>query len=388
MHPLTDKLVWLLAVIMGGVYLLPMGFDALLAIALAFLLLNSPELRLSARSLLRDPLFACALLLLCYLGLSVFWSEPLTLKTGVQLWLRLVFIIAFVVAVALCVGATSATMVLFSQAVTVCALLCGLVSITLFYLEPPEHERLQGLFRFDNPGRIGRMFAVAALFNLCLLHLGRGHWRWLAWAGLAVSCFAVALSGTRSAWLAALIGIVCYMLAGYRTNFARVFLVSLACVALVGMGLGYLLLDDPAALSRLFPRGDSFRLSIWQANLADIRNGHLWFGWGQLVDHWIEAEGYRFRGPHNMFLAMLGAGGIPALVMYCVVLVWTGMRLVKQLEQPAARLGLALFVAGIAAFLFNGDRIIDKVNFVWFVLWFPLAVALVAPAPAVTANPR
>lgn len=382
MLTVNDKLAWLLAVILGGVYLLPMAFDALLGIALLALLITRSELHAPVRRVFSDPLYLCAVALLLYLGASVFWSADITPKSVAQLWLRMLFVMVFVVGLAVSQHQTPVTLLLACRAVAVGALLCALVSIVLFYLYPPERGRLEGLFRFDNPGRIGRMFAVALLFDITLMQLDRGRWRWLGAASFIVCSVAILLSGTRSAWLAAVFGVVCLALLSWRPNPDKARATILAAVGLTTLFVVYILADHPQAFAQLFPRGDSFRLSIWQANLRDIMDGHLWFGWGQLVEHWVEAEGQRFRGPHNMFLAILAAGGIPALVMFCVILGWTFLRLVRRVGQPAAALGLVLLIAGLAAHLFNGDRIIDKVNFVWFVLWVPLGFALAFPLEA------
>jgi exopolysaccharide production protein ExoQ len=379
----NDRLAWLLAVILGGVYLLPMAFDALLGIALLVLLITRSELHAPVRRVFSDPLYLCVLALLLYLGASVFWSADITPKSAAQLWLRMLFVMVFVVGLAVSQHQTPLTLLRACRAVAIGALLCALVSIFMFYLYPPERGRLEGLFRFDNPGRIGRMFAVALLFDITLMQLDRGRWRWLGAASFIVCSVAVVLSGTRSAWLAAAFGVVCLVLISWRPNLNKALATMVAIMGLVTLLVVYILADHPQVFAQLFPRGDSFRMAIWQANLRDILDGHLWFGWGQLVEHWIEAEGSLFRGPHNMFLALLGAGGIPALVMFCVILGWTGVRLVRHAGQPAASLGLVLLIAGVAAHLFNGDRIIDKVNFVWFVLWVPVGFALVfSPDPA------
>ena len=36
----------------------------------------------------------------------------------------------------------------------------------------------------------------------------------------------------------------------------------------------------------------------------------------------------------------------------------------------------ALLMFGLATLLFDGDRLIEKVNFIWFVVWVPVGLAL------------
>jgi len=77
-----------------------------------------------------------------------------------------------------------------------------------------------------------------------------------------------------------------------------------------------------------------------------------------------------------MYLSVGGHIGLPGLTLFLGLLLWISLRLFRNLNAAPARLGLCLLVAGCAMFIFNGDRLIDKVNFVWYVVWFPLAVAL------------
>ncbi|MCX2982611.1 O-antigen ligase domain-containing protein [Halieaceae bacterium IMCC14734] len=372
---MNEKLAWLLAVILGGVFLLPMAFDVLLGIALLAVLIQYSELHAPVLRVLKDPLYLCALALLLYLSASVLWSANISPKGVAQLWLRMLFVMVFVLGLAVAHQRTSITLLRACQVVAIAALLCALLSLILFYMYPPADSRLEGPFRLENPGRIGRMLAVALLFAITLFQLERGRWRWLAALSFVVCSMALINTGTRSAWLAAVFGIFCWLLVSWHPKLNK-------AVAVAGVGsvllalLLYVMTYHPELSAQLFPRGDSFRMSIWQANLRDILDGHVWFGWGQLVEHRVEMGGYLFRGTHNMFLAMLAAGGLPALVMFCVVLGWTGLRLVRHAGGAAATLGLVLLIAGVAGFLFNGDRIIDKVNFVWFVVWVPLGFAI------------
>jgi O-antigen ligase len=375
-----DKITWLIAAIMGSVFLVPMAVDTVLALGLLFLLLTDAQVAESAGRFTRDPLFWCGSALLLYLGMSVFWSSGAGWMGVGQIWLRIFFIIGFTLLLAASQWELPDSGSRILHAVILGVLISSVIIIIWFYYAPPVDGRLRGLFRFDNPGRAGRMYAATLPFALCAIQLCRGRWRVLAGCALVTAFAVVLLTDTRAAWLAAVVGMLVYVIAALQRDALRFMgLLLLCCV--VAMLLALWAVDDPAMRSALFPRGDSFRFGIWNAHVNDWLAGNYWFGHGQLVDRWVVVDGQNFRGAHNMYLSMLGHGGVPALVLFFTMLLWTGSRLLQHLDRPQARLGLALLLAGCAAFLLNGDRIIDKVNFVWFVLWYPMGIALAFGKP-------
>lgn len=374
-HAGLHKITWLIAVIMGSVFLVPMAVDTVLALGLLFLLLTDAEVAESAGRFTRDPLFWCGSTLLLYLGMSVFWSSGVGWMGVGQIWLRLFFIIGFTLMVAASQQELPESGTRILHAVILGVLVSSVIIIIWFYFSPPTDGRLQGLFRFDNPGRAGRMYAATLPFALCAIQLSRGRWRVLAGCALVAAFAVVVLTDTRAAWLAAVVGMLVYVIAALQRD-ALKFTGLLLLTGVVAMLLAWWAVEDPGMRSALFPRGDSFRLGIWNAHINELLEGNYWFGRGQLVDRWVVVDGQKFRGAHNMYLSMLGHGGVPAFILFFTMLFWTGSRLLQNLDQPQARLGLALLLAGCAAFLLNGDRIIDKVNFIWFVLWYPLGIAL------------
>lgn len=378
--PLTgaDKVAWLIAVIMGSVFLVPMAADAVLGLALLWLLLRDPEAAESIGRITRDRLFWCGLALLLYLGCSVFWSPGVDWQGAGQIWLRLAFIIGFTLAVAASLGQLPACGTRICHAVILGVLVCTAITLTWFYLAPPEGGRLQGLFRFNNPGRAGPMYAATLPFALCAIQLERGRWRLLGACALVAAIVAVLLTDTRAAWLTAVIAILVHVIATLQRDSLRFTGILVFCCALALL-FAVWAAEDPALRSLLFPRGGSFRYEIWRAHFNDALQGNYWFGWGQLVDHWVVVDRWEFRGGHNMYLSLFGHGGVLGLLLFLSTLLWIGCRLLRHLELPQARIGIALLLAGSGAFFLNGDRIIDNVNFIWFVLWYPMGIALAAP---------
>ncbi|MCZ6829456.1 MAG: O-antigen ligase family protein [Gammaproteobacteria bacterium] len=384
------KMGWLIALIMGSVFLVPMPVDAIFGLGLLLLLLTHTEAAESARRITRDRLFWCGSALLLYLGASAFWSLGMDWMGVTQIWLRIAFIMTFTLVVAASLSELPGCETRIRHAVILGVLVCALITIVWFYLVPPADARLQGLFRFNNPGRAGRMYSATLPFALCVIQVDRGRWRALGVCALVAAGVALLLTDTRAAWLAGAVGMMVYGIATHQRDSLRFTGVLVFCCVVAAL-FALWAIDNTTVRSSLFPRGDSFRLGIWSEHFKHVLEGNYWFGRGQLVENWVVVDGHRFRGAHNMYLSILGQGGVVGLLLFLTTLAWVGIRLLLHLDLSQARLGLGLLLAGCAAFLLNGDRIIDKVNFVWFVLWFPMGIALAVPNtrrhPGTTSQP-
>ncbi len=359
---------------LAGVFLLPMGADAVLGMGMLIWLCRWPHAGLYARALSSDPLFIFAAILLLYLGLSVNWSDGATWQDHAQVWLRIAYVIVFVSSLAVALQNPDFLRQV-CRFVTVAALISALLCLAWFAHNGGDLGRLTGLLRYENPGRAGRLFCAALPFIGIYWSLETDRWRRLApFAGIAVLS-AIIATDTRSAWLGACLGVSALLFAYIQKSGAR-HVIHLGCaIALLAAAVLFAIQELPRT-DWLFPRGDSFRLSIWSAYLQDVLNGPLWFGWGQATDHWVVVGDEQFRGAHNLYLSVLGQAGLPGLFLFVTILVWSSVRVLRNLNNPAARLGWSLLVIGASVFLFSGDRIIDKVNLIWYVVWVPLAIAL------------
>jgi len=368
----------LAALTLASVFLLPMGADALLGAWMLVALSRWPGHRAHLQRVARDPLFGAAVTLLVYLGVSVIWSAGSSWRDHGQVWLRISFVLVFLLTL-------SATV---QEALTL-RRLCGWVagaaamgaaaSLIWFAIDGGELGRMNGLFRYHNPGRAGRLLCAALPFMALLWVLEPGARRWLMVPAAALAGAAIVASDTRAAWLGGGVGLFVLFLAHVRRAPLRHLLYLIGAVALLAAVLLSVIRFAPN-IDWLLPRGDSFRLDIWSANLRDILAQSGWFGWGQATDHQVAVGDILFRGAHNLYLAVWGQIGLPGLLLFLAVLGWSGARLLQHLDRPEARLAWSLLAIGATVFVFSGDRIVDKVNLVWFVVWLPLAVALMLKA--------
>jgi len=371
---LADAAVLLLLLI-GTVFLVPMSADSLLGLLLAWMVFKQKGSGKQLRALAADPLFICATLLVVYIGISGLWSPGASAHGLVQLWLRSALIALFLITLCASLSEIVGFDRHLSYAVVLGTLISAILCIAWYFYAPPWDYRLHGLFRLDNPGRSGRMYSAAVPFAAFAVVYGKGAWRSVGALAFAAAIIALVLSGTRAAWIAATLSMITFGLAVLRPKASHFFILFTitGCALIV---LFTLALEHPEVKQALLPRGNSYRFEIWQANAQFVLDSMPWYGGSQLVDHWVTIGQRSFRGAHNMYLSILIQTGLGGLAVFLTMIALTALRLTCHLSVPIAKLGLSLLVGGCVAFIFGGDRLVDKVNYIWFVVWFPLGVAL------------
>ncbi len=361
--------------LLASIYLLPMAADAVLGLALLYVAATGGELKKQCHVLLDDALGKLTLLLVIYLCLSVLWSSQWELQDLAQTWMRALLCLCVLITLANTSPQSAAAHTFMSRAIAVSVVLSALVCIALWLQNPPDDGRLNGLFRLNNPGKAGRSYAAALPFLLFafLVHSGR----WLATLGILLATAAVILTDTRAAWLGAFAGAATVLLStwhGNRKRFLRLGILTIAvCAAVLA---GFALHPDPEVRALLLPRGDSFRLQIWSDHWHYILEEVAIFGGGYLASLEIDLGNTTTTGAHNMYLSVALQIGLPGLALFLTIIGGTALRLYRNLELPVARMALGLLACSLVVYVFNGDRLLDKVNFIWLATWLPIAIAL------------
>jgi O-Antigen ligase len=175
-------------------------------------------------------------------------------------------------------------------------------------------------------------------------------------------------SGSRAAWI------------GYGVAFATLsVLVSSrrAIVSIVWLTIGVALITwvatDAEVQHWLLPRGDSFRPAIWSSTFDAVRHGHWLFGAGMLAHHTSIQAGYVIAHPHSVYLATLFHGGIIAAALLLGVLLLALVRGFRWRSDWIARTAVTLLAFAVPALALDGSALIDKVGYLWLLLWTPLA---------------
>jgi O-antigen ligase len=365
--------IWLMA----SILVLPMPADSLLGLALFGViftrLYRQWPFSLDTRSL---P-WLCATLLVGYLVCSVAWSPFWDWQDIVQVGLRGLLVMAFIAAIADAQAAPQEFLLALSRCLAVAVLIAVVASIALWLYWPPDDGRLEGLFRLNNAGKFGRTLAVILPVTMAGALHDPGRWRLVHTAACVATVIALVMTDTRSAWLGATVGFIAFAVATWQPQ-PRAFMVTLSVIGLLLLTVLLVIVfhPNPDITRALLPRADSFRLLIWSAHIDAIRQGSVLFGQGFLAELIVPSAETTHRGAHSMYLSTLMQGGLIALGLFLLVIAGTAVRVIGRLQMPLARCAVAVLLAGIVTFVFDGDRLIDKLNLVWIALWLPLAVAV------------
>lgn len=370
----TVLVIWML----GSVLLLPSAADALFATAFMYLWWTQRH-SLLAIDTLRDPLFLYATALTLLIGLSGAWSTGASAADHVQVWWRIVCTLGFLTVVAHAQAHESGFATYLRHVLIMTVLASGVICIALFWLNPPPADgRLTGLFRLNNPGRAAHLYAVLLPALLASVWLGQGRWRQLAIAATLAALVCIALSGTRAAWLGGALGISSLLIASVSTSNRHYLLwCSLSALVIAALFSLAVLYPDSVFSALLLPRGDSYRIAIWNIHLQGIMEGAWLWGSGALTPQpFLQIMDRSERGAHNLFLSVTEQVGVIGVTLLVMLLIGSAARLLANLKVVMARVAISMLLAGIVISLFNYDRVIDKVSFVWFVIWLPVGVAL------------
>jgi O-antigen ligase len=313
--------------------------------------------------------------LLVWLSLSTFWSEPFELRSAASVWIRALLVLCFVVAVAEC-QLRGQLQRWAGNALTVVGTVAVVVAIANFYITDPPDDRLNGMGQLSTHVIAALVYGVVLLFVLERANQETGKTRKAVLVAVAsVIVFAIALSDSRNAWVAVSIGAIVLFLS-WRIPDAKQFLIATACgVLLLGVAILAVLASD-AGRELLLPRGLSFRPTIWSAALERVVETSVWFGIGIATPEEVIGGGMTFSHPHNMYLAVFSQGGVVALVLYLVVLWQSIAQLLESYSEPVAKLALSILALSLTAHLLDGHELVEKVGDTWFLIWFPVAVAI------------
>lgn len=313
------------------------------------------------------------LALLVYLPVTSFWSDGFSWREFGSQLIRAILIFFFVVAFAESQLRGLLQAWLFPALAYIGASVAALC-LVLFYMSQPEDGRLVGLGQLDSAVIAGLVFGFVLIVTLHQCFLSGGVQRLLFSALLVPIVLAIFATGSRGAIISSFIGVMALGGAHFFQS-ARFYLRFAAAVFVVVLLAGVYLWTDPAVLQTLFPRGDSFRLTIWQESLNRLQSSP-WFGLGILtVDDVFDGQNW-FDHPHNIYLAIAVQGGVLGLALFLWILAKVVKELLVNMEMTDAKLGLGVISLALPAYFVDGHELLDKVSDSWFLIWLPCAIAL------------
>jgi O-antigen ligase len=313
--------------------------------------------------------------ILLWLCISALWSEPFVWRETVSVWSRGLLVFFFVVAFAECQvrGQLQSWM---AGALTVVGGVAVIAALVNYELTDPWDGRLNGLGQLDTHVVAALVYGVILIFALHVLFGDRSSsWKALAVVTIVAAGLAIALSDSRNAWVSVALGAGTFVLTR-RIPDPKQLLLTLATLAIV-LGVAVLALTvDETTRAFVLPRGDSYRPAIWTNALQQVLFHGPFFGLGIGTPDNYVYNGIDFPHPHSMYLSLLFQGGLVALAIYLVMIVKTVLILIRNYHREDARLSFAVLVLALSSHLLDGHELIDKVGDTWFLIWFPVGVAV------------
>lgn len=313
--------------------------------------------------------------LIGYLSLSAFWSEPFVLRDFFSVALRGLLTFLFVVALAEC-QLRGQVQRWLGRAFAVVGFVAVVAAIAIFYLEAPQDGRLNGLGQLDTHVVAALVWSVLMVFSLQLIAQERvTAWRLLGWLSLFGYSFAIFLSDSRTAWVAGTLGLATYFLAINIKSVRRFVLIGVI-VSVSALCLVAVAWFVPGLSEIAFPRGGSFRLEIWQASLDRISQASWLFGLGVLSSDDFFIGGMTFAHSHNMYLSVTYQGGLIALTLFLSLIAGAVIVFLRSYAERDAKVGLGILTVAVAAYCLDGHELVDKVGDTWMLFWLPIGLAL------------
>jgi len=245
--------------------------------------------------------------------------------------------------------------------------------------QPLAERRLYALGGLNNPAMSAMSYGAA--LSLCMSFFFLTKERGLRILTLVlgiVLIVAIGLSGTRGVWIGLLAaGAATIFLMPNKSHQRRLMLI-LFCLIPVTLIASYL----SGFTELMLKRSTSFRPEIWQATITQWLNGNLMLGAGIQTAFDLYIAPNKFMHPHSLYLSTLYYGGILGLGLLLMSIGRLFWVLLHKADLDVKTYALPLLVFGLVTLLFDGNRLVAKVDFLWLCFWLPVALTLLAESRA------
>ncbi|MNO33547.1 O-Antigen ligase [compost metagenome] len=315
----------------------------------------------------RQPaLWGSVLLLLVWSGLSLVWSSAENPgREAKRLLYILLFLLAFPLLAQLGLARVRQLLVVGSALLAVAAL----ISVIHFYgLEgKPWLVRLEGIGEISHPILGAYVIGSAVLFLVYQPPQQRG--LQLAWlAALACLGVFVMLSQSRGAVLALVFTVVLGPL-WFRDRHSRVF----SILAAIATGLAFYFVYD-----LITHRGSSYRPEILHA-VVDMIAAAPWSGLGLGAAYNVTVGHRHFDHTHNMFTHVAVEMGLPGMLLWILVWLYTLGEIVRARGTLFGKILLGFWVYSTLAMQFDAASLTGTPRAEWFISWLPVGLAMLLP---------
>ena len=145
--------------------------------------------------------------------------------------------------------------------------------------------------------------------------------------------------------------------------------------------------NTPALGEVFFPRGDSHRFVIWQQAIERIGDNWVW-GLGILTDDNQMIGNIEILHSHSLYLSLVHQSGAIGLVLFSLVLIQAFSVLLRNYANDDAKLSLSMLAMALSAYVLDGHELVDKVGSSWFLIWFPVGIAVGLQWSRANSEPR
>lgn len=321
-------------------------------------------------------------LLVAYLGyfsLTFLWSAENDFEAFLKMLRNVMGIFVFSLSLAFVIPRIPFT----SRTPVYLAGLClafGVASAAVFYgVDGAQWQsRIIGLGRYQNSIHFAYLMSLAIIGLVCLGLEGRRRDIALRLALVLGLLFFVALSQTRSAYVALLACVIMMAVLGHARYAAVMGILAIVCAGLAYMTWGF-------SFNDIAQRLDSYRFDIWSQALGEIKNDP-WLGqgiatWPKFSAEVINSKG-GWKSTHNIYVGHLYTGGIIGFTVFMAMIAnmikigltrWYQERRDGRISSITNLVGLVFCFTMISG-MFVFTHFIVNVHIHWLVFWVPFAV--------------
>lgn len=332
----------------------------LLFVPSLWLLLRQPQ-RLARPWWTQPPLQLC-LALLVWSGITLFWAE------GTHLAERLkspIFVLLFLSGWLAWAGPSLQRSQRLLYLAGLALALCALAAMIAFpWRNIPWSHRMIGLGLLNGPNLSAYAMGISFVW-LSQLMPPRG-WQRHAWlVALALLLVFVIWTGSRGAWVALFVCLVSMPL--WRADrLARAFSGGALAVAVLVLAL---------APVELLHRGLSYRPGIFEQAVALIAR-HPWTGLGLGSDYVVTVGSQSWTHSHGLFTNVAIETGLPGLILWLILWLWTGVQGWRHRRIPLGRVLLVMWIFASVALQVDGPMLLHSPRAEWLLTWLPVAIAM------------
>lgn len=131
--------------------------------------------------------------------------------------------------------------------------------------------------------------------------------------------------------------------------------------------------DSP--FRKILVRESEGRNLIWADIVPQVLGDKALFGYGAATSlPLVPRDGKAYDHMHNLFLSCLYYGGVVGFLLSGYLLLCALLALKQVAAMPLGALSGILLSFAFTCFIFDGGNLLEKINYLWLLFWFPLAV--------------